>query len=120
MNNVSSMAGPVKAGNSLNDMNNEAVIQLLGLNGSQQVERSRLLDDIVTYLNLDSFTEQCTVEPMVEPASGFGVNRSTQGAGHHRVIGQGPGHHQVIAGTSTGAGFGGTSQGAGFGGTSSG
>jgi len=144
MNNVSSVAGPVKAGNSLNDMNNEAVIQLLGLNGSQQVERSRLLDDIVTYLNLDSFTEQCTVEPLVEPAAGFGFNRSTQGPGHHRVIGQGPGHHRaigqgpnhhrvigqgpdhhrvigqgpghhrVIGGTSPVAGFGGTSQGAGY------
>jgi len=150
MNNVSSVAGPVKAGNSLSDMNNEAVIQLLGLNGSQQVERSRLLDDIVTYLNLDSFTEQCTVEPLVEPAAGFGVNSSTQGAGHHRVIGQGPGHHRVIgqgpghhraigqgpghhrvigqgqghhrviAGTSPGAGFGSTSPGAGYGSTSPG
>jgi len=84
--------GPVNQGNSLSDINNEAVIQILGLNG-QQVERSRLLDDIVTYLNLDSFTQQYSVEPAVA-ASSLGFNSSTQGLGH-----------RIIGGNSLGAGY---------------
>merc|ERR1711874_122223 len=45
----------------LADMNNESVIQLLGLDG--KVEQNRLLDDIVAHLGLDSFNKPTKVVP---------------------------------------------------------
>jgi len=45
----------------LADMNNESVVQLLGLDG--KVEQNRLLDDIVAHLGLDSFNKPTKVVP---------------------------------------------------------
>jgi len=62
---------------SLAAMNNESVIQLLGLDG--KVEQSRLLDDIVAHLGLDSFNKATKVVP----ATGLGFETTAQGQQHH-------------------------------------
>jgi len=48
--------------NTLSDMNNEAVIQILDLDGNTGTGMQ--LDDIVEYLDLDSFNKTTTVEPV--------------------------------------------------------